>query len=283
VIQSWTASDGVEIVADVSGDRDARTVVLLHGAGQTRHSWSAAVPALTDAGYHVINCDSRGHGESGWSADGNYSFQRLAADLRTVLADVRGPAALVGASMGGFAAMQAVAEGLRPGALVLVDVVLQPERQGVEKIRKFMRGNPHGFASLAEAADAVAAYNPHRPRPEDPAGLLKNLLLRADGRYYWHWDPAVIAGDRADDLNHITRLVEGLRMAASVPTLLIRGGQSDVVGDAGVAALREIIPGLDVFNLANAGHMVAGDSNDVFNAAMLDFLTRIFPPTRIAH
>jgi pimeloyl-ACP methyl ester carboxylesterase len=236
------------------------------------------VPALTNAGYHVINCDSRGHGQSEWSADGNYSFQRLAGDLRTVLADVRGPAALVGASMGGFAAMQAVAEGLRPGALVLVDVVLQPERRGVERIRKFMQGNPNGFASLAEAADAVTAYNPHRPRPEDPAGLLKNLVLRADERYYWHWDPAVIAGDRGDDLNHITQLVDRLRMVASVPTLLIRGGQSDVVGDAGVAALRETIAGLEVFNVANAGHMVAGDSNDVFNAAMLEFLMRIYPP-----
>jgi pimeloyl-ACP methyl ester carboxylesterase len=56
----------------------------------------------------------------------------------------------------------------------------------------------------------------------------------------------------------------------------VRGAASDVVSDAGVAALREVMPQVEVFDVAQAGHMVAGDSNDLFNGAMLEFLARQF-------
>jgi pimeloyl-ACP methyl ester carboxylesterase len=276
--KSWVAADGVRIVGDVAGNPDAPAVVLLHGGGQTRHSWSAAVEPLRDAGYFVVNVDLRGHGDSGWSPDGQYSAARFAGDLRTVMGDIAGPAAWVGASMGGMTAMQALAEGMRPEALVLVDIVLRPEIEGVDRIRKFMLGNPAGFASIDEAADAVAAYNPRRRRPENSAGLLKNLRLGADGRYYWHWDPRVLSQESDALLQVFKQVAEGVRASVQVPTLLVRGAASDVVSDAGVAAFREVMPHVEVFDVAQAGHMVAGDSNDLFNAAMLEFLARQFAP-----
>ena len=274
--KSWVAADGVRIVGDVAGNPDSPAVVLLHGGGQTRHSWSAAVEPLREAGYFVVNVDLRGHGDSGWSPDGQYSATRFAGDLRTVMADIAGPAAWVGASMGGMTAMQALAEGMRPEALVLVDIVLRPEPEGVDRIRKFMLGNPAGFASVGEAADAVAAYNPRRRRPGNPAGLLKNLRLNADGRYYWHWDPRLMSGDAGAASRVFKQIGEGVRAAVPVPTLLVRGADSDVVSDAGVAAFREVMPHIEVFDVAQAGHMVAGDSNDAFNGAMLEFLARQF-------
>src|SRR5882757_8218106 len=248
--KSWVAADGVKIVGDVAGNPDAPAVVLLHGGGQTRHSWSAAVEPLRDAGYFVVNVDLRGHGDSGWSPDGEYSPALLAGDLKTVMVDIAGPAAWVGASMGGMTAMQALAEGMRPEALVLVDIVLQPELEGVDRIRKFMPGNP--------------------------AGLLKNLRLNADGRYYWHWDPRVLSRKSDALLGEFKQIAEGVRASVQVPTLLVRGAASDVVSDAGVAALREVMPHVEVFDVAQAGHMVAGDSNDLFNGAMLEFLARQF-------
>jgi pimeloyl-ACP methyl ester carboxylesterase len=272
----WVAADGVKIVGDVAGNPDSPAVVLMHGGGQTRHSWSAAVEPLRDAGYFVVNVDLRGHGDSGWSPDGEYTPALLAGDLRTVMADIAGPAAWVGASMGGMTAMQALAEGMRPEALVLVDIVLRPEPEGVDRIRKFMLGNPSGFASVGEAADAVAAYNPRRRRPGNPAGLLKNLRLNADGRYYWHWDPRLMSGDAGAASRAFKQIGEGVRAAVPVPTLLVRGADSDVVSDAGVAAFREVMPHVEVFDVAQAGHMVAGDSNDAFNGAMLEFLSRQF-------
>jgi pimeloyl-ACP methyl ester carboxylesterase len=274
--KSWVAADGVRIVGDVAGNPDSPAVVLLHGGGQTRHSWSAAVEPLRDAGYFVVNVDLRGHGDSGWSPDGQYSATRLAGDLRTVMVDIAGPAAWVGASMGGMTAMQALAEGLHPKALVLVDIVLRPEIEGVDRIRKFMLGNPAGFASIDEAADAVAAYNPRRQRPENSAGLLKNLRLGVDGRYYWHWDPRVLSLESDALLQTFKQVAEGVRASVQVPTLLVRGAASDVVSDAGVAAFREVMPHVEVFDVAQAGHMVAGDSNDLFNGAMLEFLARQF-------
>ena len=266
----------MEIVGDVAGDPDAATVVLLHGGGQTRHSWSAAVEPLRDAGYFVVNFDLRGHGDSGWSPDGQYSSTRLAGDLQTVMADIAAPVALVGASMGGVTALQALANGMRPEALVLVDIVLRPELEGVDRIRKFMMGNPSGFASVEEAAGAVAAYNPRRRRPANPAGLLKNLRLSTDGRYYWHWDPRLMSHDPDGVLRAFEELAKGVRAAVPVPTLLVRGTSSDVVSDAGVADLRDVMPHVEVFEVAQAGHMVAGDSNEVFNGAIVEFLARQF-------
>ncbi len=274
--KSWIAADGVKIVGDVAGNPDAPAVVLMHGGGQTRHSWSGAVEPLRDAGYFVVNIDLRGHGDSGWSPDGQYSPALLADDLRNVMADIAGPVAWVGASMGGMTAMQALADGMRPEALVLVDIVLRPEPEGVDRIRKFMLGNPSGFASVGEAADAVAAYNPRRRRPGNPAGLLKNLRLNADGRYYWHWDPRLMSGDAGAASRVFKQIGEGVRAAVPVPTLLVRGADSDVVSDAGVAAFRELMPHVEVFDVAQAGHMVAGDSNDAFNGAVLEFLARQF-------
>src|SRR5581483_9794719 len=151
------------------------TVILAHGGGQTRHSWAGAMNALVDAGYHVINYDSRGHSDSGWAADGAYSMRDRAKDLHGILEEVHGPVALVGASMGGNTALYVSAShgGFPLKALVLVDIVPEPSEEGIKHIRAFMERNIDGFDSLDEVVEAVASYNPHRPRPKDASGLRK--------------------------------------------------------------------------------------------------------------
>ena len=84
-------------------------------------------------------------------------------------------------------------------ALVLVDVAHRMERAGTQRIGDFMTGSIDGFATLEEAADAIAAYNPHRPRTKDLSGLAKNLRQRDDGRWVWHWDPAFVSGKFGSD------------------------------------------------------------------------------------
>jgi pimeloyl-ACP methyl ester carboxylesterase len=270
----FITSDGVVIVGDVGGAQSAPTVVLMHGGGQTRHSWARTMRALLGSGYRVINYDARGHGDSAWSAEGVYSLPRLAADLRTILQSVHAPFALVGASMGGVTALEAVADGLRPAAVVLVDIVLQPERSGVERIRSFMTGNPDGFANLDEAVAAVAAYNPNRANPGEPRGLMRNLRLGSDGRLHWHWDPRVVSGDVAQNLVAMERIIERLTTVSGVPVLLIRGRHSDVLSDANVAEFRRYVPGAEVHEVAGAGHMVAGDSNEIFARDLVGYLKR---------
>jgi pimeloyl-ACP methyl ester carboxylesterase len=109
------------------------------------------------------------------------------------------------------------------------------------------------------------------------AGLQRNLRRRADGRYYWHWDPNILAPDPRQDLRQFEQAMDGLRKANQLPVLLVRGMESDVVGASGVAELQQALPGLEIHDVAGAGHMVAGDRNDVFNDGVLAFLERHLP------
>jgi len=271
---------GIEVAADVGGDPLAPGVILLHGGGQTRHSWSGAMRELLAQGYHVINMDARGHGDSGWPEPADYSLEALAADLHTVITTLASPPALVGASMGGTTALYAVGTNPEPiaSALVLVDVVPRVDMKGATKIMNFMGADPGGFATLEQAADAVAAYNPHRPRPKDPRGLMKNLRLREDGRLHWHWDPRFMdqASRGAEPPLRTEALLDACK-GVHIPALLVRGMQSDIVSEAGVEEFRSHLPGLEVFDVIGAGHMVAGDRNDAFNEGMIGFLKRHMP------
>lgn len=277
--RSYMGAHGVRLVADVGGDPAAPPVILMHGGGQTRHSWGGAMRELVRRGYHVINLDARGHGDSAWAADGDYAFTTQAQDLERVVATLARPPALVGASMGGSTGLffAAAHEPPRAAALVLVDIVPRLDVAGANRIRAFMRGNPDGFATVEEAAAAVRAYNPHRPPPKDHSGLMKNLRLKADGRLHWHWDPRLVTGHDGVEpplpVHEMMRAAERVR----IPTLLVRGLQSDIVSDAGVADLRARIPHIEVFDVAEAGHMVAGDRNDAFNHGVLGFLARHLP------
>ena len=267
------------LTADVGGDPSAPAVIFMHGGGQTRHSWREAMQRLVAEGYHVISLDTRGHGDSDWSPAGEYGLEVLAADLLAVIATLKTPPVLVGASLGGSTGLYAVGNSTAPiaRALVMVDVIPRVDPEGAERIVSFMRSHVGGFANVEEAVDAVALYNPHRPRPRDPAGLMKNLRRKVDGRLYWHWDPQLVqTASRLEPPD----LVEPLLAAASrvrIPTLLVRGLLSDVVTDAGIAELRGVLPSLEVYGVAHAGHMVAGDRNDVFSNAIGDFLRRHAP------
>jgi pimeloyl-ACP methyl ester carboxylesterase len=148
--------------------------------------------------------------------------------------------------------------------------------RGSERVLAFMRDKlEDGFADLEEAADAVAAYMPERPRPTDLKGLQKNLRQRPDGRWRWHWDPRFVSGDRrVDGARHPDRLVAAVKNIA-VPMLLVRGRMSDVISEESVRKFLELQPRARFADIARAGHMVAGDANDVFTDAVLDFLAEV--------
>ena len=272
---------GLALEADIAGPEAGAAVVLLHGGGQTRHAWSRAFHALAAAGYRVLSYDARGHGGSAWDPEGDYSTDALVADLCAIQAHLAAPVALVGASMGGITSLTAIGEGALPdaAALVLVDVAPHIRREGVSRIRAFMTARPEGFANLDEVADAVAAYNPERPRPRDPSGLMKNLRTGDDGRLYWHWDPRIIS-DRFDEhaayLDTFETRMTAAARAVGVPTMLVRGTQSDVVGAEGAERLQALIPDARIEDVGGAGHMVAGDRNDAFNAVVMDFLAAVY-------
>jgi pimeloyl-ACP methyl ester carboxylesterase len=277
---------GLELAADAYGPDDGPPVLLFPGGGQTRHSWDGTARLLGNKGWRATTVDLRGHGDSEWALDGDYSLDAFAADVRDVARETgRRPPALVGASLGGISSLIAIAEDDpatdRPvaTALVLVDVAPRLEPEGVARIGAFMLGHLDGFAGLEDVADAVAAYNPHRPRPSDLSGLRKNVRQRADGRWYWHWDPRFMSSERIDEPRSI-RNEDRLERAArtlTLPVLLVRGRQSDVLSEAGARNLQALVPHARFVDVAGAGHMVAGDRNDVFNDAVVAFLEETLP------
>ena len=257
-------------------ERSRGDIVLLHGGGQTRHSWARTAERLADAGWTAIAYDARGHGDSDWHPQGDYTLDAFVADLLALARTLASPPVLIGASLGGITSL--VAAGEHPGlvrGLVLVDIVIELERAGADRILAFLAAHRDGFASLEEVAEAISAYNPLRRRPRNLDGLRKNVRQHADGRWYWHWDPAFI---RLADESQREADPDRLRAAASAvraPTLLVRGGHSDLVSDAGVADMRRLIPAAQTVVIPAAGHMVAGDDNDVFVAGIETFLSAL--------
>jgi pimeloyl-ACP methyl ester carboxylesterase len=269
--------DGLTLIADewnrdVESDRPS--VLFLHGGGQNRYSWKGTSQILADEGLHVVALDSRGHGDSDRAADANYSVDALCADTLAVLDQIGRPTILIGASMGGMTALPAAYEAGpdKVTKLVLVDVVPRYEKDGSARIREFMSSGVNGFESLDEAAEAVAAYLPHRTKPRSTEGLKKNLRQR-DGRWYWHWDPAFLTAPIDDRFVRVEKL-ERAAINLSIPILLIRGRLSDVVSEEGVKHFLETVPRAEFVELSGAGHTAAGDDNDAFSEVVVQFVNR---------
>ena len=177
----WHGEGGVRIAGDSWGDPAGPLVILQHGGGQTRHAWKGAGERLGAAGYHAVVLDARGHGNSDWAPDGRYDQDVMIGDVKRVIEVLGGrKPMLVGASMGGANSLVAVGEGtINAAALVLVDVAARIEREGADRILAFMTGQPEGFNSLEEAAEAIASYQPHRKRPKTSTGSPRTCVWMA--------------------------------------------------------------------------------------------------------
>jgi pimeloyl-ACP methyl ester carboxylesterase len=285
--ETFIGAAGNKLVGDRYGD-GARAAVLLHGGGQTRHAFADAAEALAEAGWTAFTIDQRGHGDSEWIADGSYrvfDFAADAAEIARALTRRFGAApVVVGASLGGMASMIAEGEAAKKkqpplfSALVLVDVTPRIDLEGAAKIRGFMQARAQeGFANIEEAADAVAEYLPHRPRPSSNDGLRKNLRLHDDGRWRWHWDPRFFDGPQpvvADRHAQEAARIDAAR-TLRIPALLVRGGSSELVREEHAREFLALAPHAKFVDVAGARHMVAGDRNDVFSAAILEFLSEL--------
>jgi non-heme chloroperoxidase len=255
----FRVSPTMELVADAWGDPSRPPVILLHGGGQTRHAWGGTAEKLAACGFYALSVDQRGHGDSRWCSQGEYGIEAYVGDLHAIMDTLKTAPALVGASLGG---------------MVLVDITPRVESQGIQRIIQFMTAHPEGYASLEDAARAIAEYLPHRPRPRSFTGLAKNLRLGADGRYRWHWDPAFLtqasSRTKVRDPERLTHAAGAL----ALPTLLVRGRMSDIVSEETAREFLQLVPHAEYVDVADAAHMVAGDQNDVFADAVVGFLRR---------
>jgi pimeloyl-ACP methyl ester carboxylesterase len=269
-------ASGARLACAVVGEGE-RVALLLHGGGQTRHAWDKTALQLARHGWTAVPADQRGHGESERVADGAYAFFDYAADAsalaRQLIDRFNHPPVAIGASLGGVAAL--LAADATPdlfAGLVLVDVTPRMRPEGVGRIQGFMRERAQdGFASVEEAAEAVAAYLPHRPRPASNEGLKRNLRRSEDERWRWHWDPRFLDGPRPINQDYQQVYPRACMAAANlkIPTLLVRGQSSELVEEAAAAEFRDLCAHAEYADIAGARHMVAGDRNDAFASVII--------------
>jgi pimeloyl-ACP methyl ester carboxylesterase len=269
-------------VADVYGPASGPPALLLHGLGQTRQSWGMAAAKLGGQGWRAYAVDQRGHGDSERSAAGAYAHADIAADVIALCEALKRPPLIIGASMGGVAAL--VAQGKSDAqlyrGLVLVDITPDIDVEGARRIISFMSVNPEGYANLEEAAEAITAFRGPERGKASPRGLSRVLRQGTDGRWRWHWDPRLLDARKgwADDPEAAQAYLDRMRASMTagvnrldVPAMLVRGGSSDVVTPEAAEAVLRLIPRAKFIDVADASHMVAGDRNDAFTAAVLEF------------
>ena len=279
---------GLRLVADVYGPPQGPPALLLHGLGQSRQSWGMAAARLGEQGWRAHAVDLRGHGDSEWPATSAYEHADVGTDIIALCSALAEPPLVIGASMGGAGALfaQGITDAQLYRALVLVDITPDVDMEGGRRIISFMSADPDGYASLDEAAEAIGAYRGGKGKPSS-AGLTRVLREGGDGRWRWHWDPRILdvrkiwLDDPAGAEAYGHRLRVGMAAGAdrlAAPTLLVRGGSSDVVTLEAAHKLLAMIPEARFVDVEDATHMVAGDRNDAFTAAVLDFAAPLLAP-----
>ena len=270
---AWTGAHGFPLMGSAAGPLGAPVDVLFaHGFGQTRQAWTRTMQQLAASGIASAAWDMRGHGESARNAPGYaYSVEHFIDDALAVRATLATPPVLVGASMGGLVGLAAQSRGAAFAGLVLVDVTPRWEMAGMQRILAFMGAHPDGFDDHEHAAREIAAYLPHRRERKSPADLAHLLVRGDDGRLRWHWDPRLLQ-DLADSDKHQDELSDAAR-GIDIPVLLVSGGRSDLVSKETVAHFLDLVPHAQHVHLPEATHMVAGDDNDAFTRAIIEFTT----------
>ena len=141
-------------------------MLFLHGGGQTRHAWGKTAETVARQGWRTVALDLRGHGDSDWAPNGDYSFTAFCADCVAVVDTLGRPPVLVGASLGGMSAMLAegTSDRVVSSGLVLVDITAKTNAEGIRRIAEFMQSGVDGFDTLEDAAVGHRRLHP-QPHP----------------------------------------------------------------------------------------------------------------------
>lgn len=227
-------------------------IVLLHGLRDQAHEWDPIAPALTPIG-RVLALDQRGHGESEAPASG-YALDDFAADLSAFCAALAlDRPVVIGHSLGGRVAYHfAAAWPDRLRALVLVDIGADAAPATIPALVAQLTANSGPFASPDDALRALLGGR-LMPNAGTAHYLRHNLRRDAAGRWVWKYDlDGAIAALRAGRGRDYWDVIGRVR----VPTLLVRGGRSDVLGAEEAARLRDSIPGATLVEMPGVGHLI---------------------------
>ena len=248
-------------------------VVMLHGGSQQAHSWDFVSLPLSEH-YHILALDQRGHGDSGWAPDGDYSIEAHQGDIDGFVAALGLDGFhLIGHSMGGRNSY--VWASRNPGklkSLVIVDTGPEAQTRGRNRIQNF-RELPDELNSFEEFAQRVQEYT-GRTREQTLGALKYSIRQRDDGIWTWKYDKRLrTPGDNPrqwtpDELWAAVAKID-------CPTLVTRGGNSDIFADATMQKMQQVIPDCSTVTVPDAGHLVAGDNPTDFLTAVREHYARV--------
>ena len=245
-------------------------ILMLHGGSQQAHSWDFVSLPLSEH-YHILALDQRGHGDSDWAAGGDYSIEAHQSDIDGFV-DALGlqDFHLIGHSMGGRNSY--VWASRHPGmlrSLVIVDTGPVAQTRGRNRIQNF-RELPDELDSFEEFAARVQEYT-GRSREQTLGALQYSIRQRADGKWSWKYDQLLRTPGRQSPAWSEEQLW-AVVSKIDCPTLVVRGGNSDIFAAATMAEMARVIPHCTTVTVPDAGHLVAGDNPADFLAAVRSFL-----------
>jgi pimeloyl-ACP methyl ester carboxylesterase len=246
---------------------DPPELVLLHGGAQNAHTWDTVALALDRP---LVAIDLPGHGHSDPRADGPFGPVNNAGDVEIAIRELASDARMVvGMSLGGLTALALTRRAPDLVArLALVDVTPGVDRDKAAPIAAFIAG-PESFESFDEILARTIEFNPTRTESSLRRGVLHNAVEREDGRWVWRYQrPRLVETAEMPDFSVLWDDVS----TVSVPLMLVRGGDSAVVGDEDVAELRRRQPTVRVETVAGAGHSIQGDKPVALAEILADFL-----------
>ncbi|MCI0440578.1 MAG: alpha/beta hydrolase [Chloroflexi bacterium] len=259
------------------GDAGSPPVLLLHGFAQTCHSWDFVALSLCDR-FRVIALDQRGHGDSDWAPDGDYSPETQQKDIHAIVQalDIK-DMLLMGLSMGGRNSFTyAASHPERVRALVIVDAGPENRRDGGTNIRNFVSQDDE-LDSVDEFVQRVLRYNPRRDPVQVRGSIMHNLKQLPSGKWTWKYDKRLRSPERRfgqQDLA-VTQRLWGYLESLKCPTLVVRGAQSDVIAMETAEAMHQRIPNGRLATVERAGHLVMGDNPAGFEKVVTAFLAEL--------
>ena len=261
--------DGIKLSYLDWGNKSKQTMLLLHGRTNSAHTWDFTSLAF-HSDYHVIALNQRGHGDSDWNKDGDYSLDTNIPDIEGFVKKLGlENIVLIGHSMGARNSMVFASRNPKlVSKLVLVDMAPETERDEIDTIAGWRR-LPEMADTFEEFIDAALAINSRRTREQLKGSLSHQLRLYPDGKWSWKWDQVLRRADTngwGPDV--LWEHVEKIKM----PTILILGGESNLISPITARKMASKIQNFRYEYVEGAGHQVPGDRPAGFQEIVRTFL-----------
>ena len=256
------------------GNKHLPTIVFLHGGALNAHTWDLCCLALRDE-YRCVALDQRGHGDSDWASDGDYSMGAQLIDTKAFVDHLAlDKFILAGMSLGAINSLAfAVAHPERLSHLVIIDAGPEMRRPGSSRIRDFVNGVAE-TVTIEGIIEKALEFNPRR----DPVVLRRSLMhalrQQPDGTWRWKYDRRRFQVlDQEKHRAERAGLADGLARV-TCPTLVVRGGESDVFHEEDGIRLAQRLPDGRFVTVPRAGHTVQGDNPKDLVAELRRFLAK---------